>query len=53
MHAFFADSDINMSGSNWRDSEIHKLLTIMGEKVLQSHYALNKDGDRWCDLLSG
>ena len=26
------------------------LLTIMGEKVMQSHDALNKDVERWCDL---
>ena len=30
-------SDINISSSNWRDSKIHKLLTTMGEMVMQSH----------------
>ena len=30
-------SDINMSSSNWRDSEFLKLLIIMWEKVMQSH----------------
>ena len=30
-------SDINISSSNWRDGEIHELLTTMGEMVMQSH----------------
>ena len=38
-------SDINMSRSNWRDGEIRTLLTIMGEKVMQSHLMkIVKDG---------
>ena len=43
-------SDVNVSRSSWRDGEIHELLTIMGEKVMRSHNALNEDVDRWCDL---
>ena len=31
-----------MISSNWRDSEIHELLTLMGEKEMQS--ALTKTG---------
>ena len=31
-----------MSSYNWRDTDICKLLTIMGEKVMQSH--LTKTG---------
>ena len=27
-----------MNSSSWRDGEIHELLTIMGEKVMQSHF---------------
>ena len=30
-------SNINMSSSNRRDGEIRDLLTIMGEKMMQSH----------------
>ncbi|CAL8389930.1 unnamed protein product [Boreogadus saida] len=37
-------SDINMNSCNWRDGEICKLLTIMGEKVMQSHLKKTKDG---------
>ena len=38
-------SDINMSISNWRDGEICDLLTIMGEKGMQSHSTKSvKDG---------
>ena len=34
-----------MSSSNMRDGEIRELLTIMGEKVMQSHLTKNlKDG---------
>ena len=34
-----------MSSSNWRDSEIRELLTIMGKKVTQSHLTKTlKDG---------
>ena len=34
-----------MSSSNWRDGEIRELLTIMGEKVMQSHLTKTlKDG---------
>ena len=29
-----------MSSSNWRDGEIRELLTIMGEKVMQSHLTM-------------
>ena len=30
---------------NWRDGEIRKLLTIMGERVMQSHFTkTEKDG---------
>ena len=37
--------DINMSTSNWRDVEIRKLRTIMGEKVMQAHLIKTlKDG---------
>ena len=37
---------ILMSIFNWRDGEIRKLLTIMGEKVMQSHLTkMGKDGD--------
>ena len=39
-------SDINMNSCNGRDSEIHNLLIIMGEKVMQSHNAFNKDVER-------
>ena len=31
-------SDINMRRSDWRDGELRQLLTIMGEKEMQSHY---------------
>ena len=41
---------MNMSSSNWRDGEIRELLTIVGEKVTQSHNAFNKDVEKWCDL---
>ena len=38
-------SDINLSSFTWRDGEIRKLLTIMGEKVMQSHLTkMLKDG---------
>ena len=38
-------SDINMRSSNWRDGEIRELLTIMGEKVMQSRLTKTlKDG---------
>ena len=38
-------SDINMSSSKRRDCEIRKLLTIIGEKVMQSHLMqTGKDG---------
>ena len=30
-------SDINMRRSDWRDGELLQLLTIMGEKEMQSH----------------
>ena len=40
-------SDFNMSSYNWRDTDICKLLTVMGGKVMQSH--LTKTG-RECDL---
>ena len=33
-----------MNSCNWRDGEIRKLLTIMGEKVMQSHLKKTKDG---------
>jgi hypothetical protein len=33
-----------MCSSNWSDGEICELLTIMGEKVMQSH---NEDGERY------
>ena len=34
-----------MISSNWRDGEIRKLLTLMGEKVMQSHLTkTGKDG---------
>ena len=35
-----------MSSFNWREGEIRELLTIMGEKVMQSHFS--KDVERWC-----
>ena len=38
-------SDINMRSSNWREGEIRELLTIMGEKVMQSRLTKTlKDG---------
>ena len=38
-------SDINISSSNWRDGEIREMLTILGEKVMQSHLRrTGKDG---------
>jgi hypothetical protein len=33
-----------MNSCNWRDGEIRKMLTIMGEKVMQSHLKMTKDG---------
>ena len=34
-----------MSSSNWRDIEIRELLTIMGEKIMQSYLTkTGKDG---------
>ena len=36
-------SDINRSSSDWRDGETHELLTVMGEKAMRSHDALNED----------
>ena len=34
-----------MSSSSWRDGRIRELLTIMGEKVMQSHLTKTlKDG---------
>ena len=42
---FQGGGDINMSSSNWKAGEIHKLRTIMGEKVMQSHLTkTGKDG---------
>ena len=41
----FLGSDINISSSILRDCEIRELLTIMGEKVMQSHLTKTlKDG---------
>ena len=38
-------NNININSSNWRDSEICELLTIMGEKVMRSHLTnTGKDG---------
>jgi hypothetical protein len=33
-----------MNSCNWREGEIRKLLTIMGEKVRQSHLKKTKNG---------
>ena len=41
-----------MSSSNWRDGEIRELLTIMGEKVMQSHLTKRLKDGVWKNMVS-